>query len=130
MFIFVCFSDVLYLQVNLFIAILFFFFFRSLGRSVQQMLLPCSTLGQIFCKPLAALEVSFQFYNIYLLFILLNFSSSLSVIMNKIPICCTGSYFIVIAFFDDIPLPVNPSLKDYVHSQVIQSNSGNSIKKI
>lgn len=37
--------------------------------------------------------------------------------------CFGGSYFIVIAFFDDIPLPVNPSLKDYVHSQVIQSNS-------
>ncbi|KAF8089611.1 hypothetical protein N665_0501s0023 [Sinapis alba] len=37
--------------------------------------------------------------------------------------CFGGSYFIVIAFLDDIPLPVNPSLKDYVHSEVTESNS-------
>ncbi|XP_048597835.1 E4 SUMO-protein ligase PIAL1-like isoform X2 [Brassica napus] len=36
--------------------------------------------------------------------------------------CFGGSYFIVIALLDDIPLPVNPSLKDYVHSEVTESN--------
>ncbi|KAL0757904.1 hypothetical protein Bca101_095572 [Brassica carinata] len=35
--------------------------------------------------------------------------------------CFGGSYFIVIALLDDIPLPVNPSLTDY--SEVIVSNS-------
>ncbi|CAH2038526.1 unnamed protein product [Thlaspi arvense] len=37
--------------------------------------------------------------------------------------CFGGSYFIIIALLDDIPLPVNPLLKNYVHSKVIESNS-------
>ena len=57
----VCFSDMfLNSQVRINGLFIVVFLFRSLGRSVQRMLLPCSTLGQIFCKPLAALEVSFQ----------------------------------------------------------------------
>ncbi|CAH8383995.1 unnamed protein product [Eruca vesicaria subsp. sativa] len=41
--------------------------------------------------------------------------------------CFGGSYFIVIALLDKIPLPVNPSLKDYVQSEVIVSNSDSDI---
>ncbi|KAJ4915065.1 zinc ion binding [Raphanus sativus] len=37
--------------------------------------------------------------------------------------CFGGSYFIAIGLFDDIPLPVYPSLKDYVHSEVTESDS-------
>ncbi|CAA7053285.1 unnamed protein product [Microthlaspi erraticum] len=38
--------------------------------------------------------------------------------------CFEGSYFVVIAFVDDIPLPDQPPmLKNYVHSEVTQSNS-------
>ncbi|CAH8356046.1 unnamed protein product [Eruca vesicaria subsp. sativa] len=43
--------------------------------------------------------------------------------------CFGGSYFIVIAFLHDIPLPVYPSLKDYVHSEVNESNSACDIPK-
>lgn len=35
-----------------------------------------------------------------------------------------GSYLIAIAFMDVIPLPDKPLLKDYVHPEVIESNSG------
>ncbi|KAL0732522.1 hypothetical protein Bca4012_008731 [Brassica carinata] len=41
--------------------------------------------------------------------------------------CFGGCYFIVIALLDDIPLPVNPSLKDYVRSEVNVSNSDSDI---
>ncbi|CAH8357845.1 unnamed protein product [Eruca vesicaria subsp. sativa] len=37
--------------------------------------------------------------------------------------CFKGSYLIVIALMDNISLPANPLLKDYVHSEVIESNS-------
>lgn len=37
-----------------------------------------------------------------------------------------GSYFIIIALFDTISLPANPLLKDYVRSEVTESNSGES----
>ncbi|KAF8116153.1 hypothetical protein N665_0020s0016 [Sinapis alba] len=43
--------------------------------------------------------------------------------------CFGGSYFIVIALLHDIPLPVYPSLKDYVHSEVTESNSDCDIPK-
>ncbi|KAF8110348.1 hypothetical protein N665_0085s0074 [Sinapis alba] len=36
--------------------------------------------------------------------------------------CFGGSYLIIIALWDAIPLPANPLLKDYVHSEVIESN--------
>ncbi|KAL0797527.1 hypothetical protein Bca101_052701 [Brassica carinata] len=35
--------------------------------------------------------------------------------------CFGGSYFIIIALFDNLALPANPLLKDYVHSEVIES---------
>ncbi|XP_010475710.1 PREDICTED: E4 SUMO-protein ligase PIAL1-like isoform X2 [Camelina sativa] len=37
--------------------------------------------------------------------------------------CFGGSYLIAIAFIDLIPLPDKPLLKDYVHPEVIESNS-------
>ncbi|CDY31122.1 BnaA08g26720D [Brassica napus] len=37
--------------------------------------------------------------------------------------CFGGSYFIIIALFDTISLPANPLLKDYVRSEVTESNS-------
>ncbi|XP_019091576.1 PREDICTED: E4 SUMO-protein ligase PIAL1-like isoform X2 [Camelina sativa] len=37
--------------------------------------------------------------------------------------CFGGSYLIAIAFIDVIPLPDKPLLKDYVHPEVIESNS-------
>ncbi|CAL9214226.1 unnamed protein product [Arabidopsis halleri] len=37
--------------------------------------------------------------------------------------CFRGSYLIAIAFMDVIPLPDKPLLKDYVHPEVIESNS-------
>ncbi|XP_056860703.1 E4 SUMO-protein ligase PIAL1-like isoform X2 [Raphanus sativus] len=43
--------------------------------------------------------------------------------------CFGGSYFIAIGLFDDIPLPVYPSLEDYVHSEVIESDSACDIPK-
>lgn len=55
----------------------------------------------------------------HLLFILLVFNDN-----EQILILLTGSYFIAIGLFDDIPLPVYPSLKDYVHSEVTESDSG------
>ena len=75
----VCFSDMLFefSSKNQWFIFIVVFFFRSLGRSVQQMLLPCSTLAQIFCKPLAALEVSFQ--------LIFYFTSPFSVMINKYP---------------------------------------------
>lgn len=53
----------------------------------------------------------------------LYFLSSFSVIMDRYPFAI-GSYLIVIAFMDVIPLPDKPLLKDYVHPEVIESNSG------
>ncbi|KAJ0237729.1 E4 SUMO-protein ligase PIAL1 [Hirschfeldia incana] len=43
--------------------------------------------------------------------------------------CFGGSYFIVIGLIDDIPLPVHPSLKDYVHSEVTEYDSACDIPK-
>ncbi|ESQ35986.1 hypothetical protein EUTSA_v10007035mg [Eutrema salsugineum] len=41
--------------------------------------------------------------------------------------CFGGSYIIVIALMNDIPVPVNPLLKDYVHSEANESNSDGDI---
>ncbi|KFK43196.1 hypothetical protein AALP_AA1G092800 [Arabis alpina] len=41
--------------------------------------------------------------------------------------CFGGSYLIVIAFVDVLPLPDKPVLKDYVHSEVSESNSDRDV---
>jgi E3 SUMO-protein ligase PIAS1 len=42
--------------------------------------------------------------------------------MDRYPFAI-GSYLIAIAFMDVIPLPNKPLLKDYVHPEVVGSNS-------